>query len=220
MYNIKNERIKIIWISILLLIFLSNSTVIYADDDTSEGSAQIDTDNDAPSFVLVFDSVELVEPDTNIVFYTIIEDVDNDSTELIVTLYYSDDSFVIHNVSQSMSYVSSPQADQYRYEYIFLGQPAGVYYQYYYQVEDGYSNAKDDNSGSYYDIQWETTDYIPPEPRNTKPKEVPIEPTEPAKANYTELILVIIFAGAIIIVIIIDIVFNEYKQLNKRWTKK
>lgn len=152
----KNLKIKLC-IILLIGLFLSPYTVGYADDnDTSKGEFQIDTDNDAPSFTLVFDSTSLITPLQDVVFWAIIEDIDNTSTELTVTLYYSDDSFVLNNVSQSMSYESSPSANNYRYNYTMTGQPAGTYYQYYYQVEDGYSIVKSGNP-IYYDIQWDVS---------------------------------------------------------------
>ena len=81
-------------------------------------------------------------------------DVDNTSGELTLTIYYSNDSFVSHNESVTMSYNDTISADTYRYIYEWDGEPANTYYDYYYQVFDGEHTVKENNSGLYYDILW------------------------------------------------------------------
>lgn len=223
---VKKTKNKGIWISLLLLIVLLNPIGGYAPDD-SKNSVQID--NDAPpSFVSVFDSTEsgwiswIVESDTNVTFWAIIEDIDNTSIELNVTLYYSSDVFITHFLSANLTFVSSPQMNQYQFEYEMSGQEKGTYYQYYYQGFDGETKIKDDNSGLYYVIQWDSitsSDVNLPASITQEPKEEPIEPSEPLTADYMMLILVIIMTIALIIIIIVIAVSNKFNQIDRKWAK-
>jgi len=164
----------------LMHVSASNSLLkITVDDpsdnnDTSVGNFSLDIDNDPPVFIDWFDSQSIITPNDPITFWAIVEDVDNSSGELTVTLYYSNDSFNLINVSQTMTYVSSPDTYQHQFEYTMAGQTAGTYYQYYYQAYDGESYVKEDNTGLYYDIQWQTVDRGQGQPA-VPTTEVPIE---------------------------------------------
>lgn len=128
-------------------------SVLSADDD-STGNFEQDTDNDAPTFVALLDQDDIVRPDVNVEFYATAYDIDNGSTELNVTLWWSDDIFTLDNHSIEMTYSSNPAINQYRYTYTFPGQADGTYLQYYYQVYDGYTTVKEDDGGIFYDIEW------------------------------------------------------------------
>ena len=144
-------------ISIFWLLLISGLTLLLsvnAFDDTSKGDFEVDTVNDAPVFVAWHDSDIILPPLTDELFFATISDVDNDSTELTVTLYYSDDNFAVMNDSETLVYFESPAPNQYNFSYNFPGQTGGTYYEYYYQVEDGFSRIKKPPSG-YLDIQWE-----------------------------------------------------------------
>ena len=126
--------------------------------DKVNGTFQYDTDNDAPTYQSWYDSTTLIDPYQDVLFYVVIEDIDNTSSELTVTLYYSNDSFGTYNISKSMSYASSPSTDNYRFTYLFPGEPLGTYYQYYYQVFDGDNYVEQPAayaSGILFDIQWD-----------------------------------------------------------------
>lgn len=140
-------------LSFLLVLMISPLLSTYADDDTTKGDFAVDTVNDTPIFMAWFDSVEILPAQQDQLFFATILDVDNDSTELTVTLYYSSDGFSGENISQALSYFEAPDVNQYNFSWIFPGQTEGTYYEYYYQVEDGYSRVKKPTSG-YYDIQW------------------------------------------------------------------
>jgi len=127
---------------------------VLSQEDSSIGDFQVDTDNDPPFFVDWLDQEDTVSPYTSVLFYATILDIDNSSTELNVTLWYSNDSFSSVNVSVSMSYDSHPAANQWHFTYTFPGQAADTYYKYYYTVFDGNTTVKEDDNSNYYDIQW------------------------------------------------------------------
>jgi len=135
----------------------------YDQDTTATGSFTHDTDNDAPLFASWYDSTTLIDPDADVLFYVVIYDIDNSSTELNVTLYWSDDSFGAINRSHNMAFSNSPSTNNYRYTYLFPGKPLGTYYQYYYVVNDGANTVYQPAaylSGIYFDIQWDAP-YVP-----------------------------------------------------------
>lgn len=109
-----------------------------------------------PTFSAWYDPTSLLDPFADALFYVVIYDVDNSSDEINITLFYSVDTFGIHNVSQQMAFSNSPAANTYRYTYNMLGKPAGTYYQYYYQANDTtFVRKKPSEAGVYFDIQWD-----------------------------------------------------------------
>lgn len=141
-------------------LFLFSLIVIYglvsvlSTDDYSTGSFEQDTDNDPISIVALLDQEDVVRPNVNVEFYATVYDIDNDSAEITVTLWYSNDTFTVYNISQSIVFSSNPAVNQYRFTYNFTGQADGVYLQYYYTAFDGNTTARKDNSGLFYDIEW------------------------------------------------------------------
>jgi len=150
---VKN-RIKVISLLTLLFIgfFVVNS--VYAQDDDSDGSFEVDTDNDAPSFADFLDQQDAVGPYIDLVVYATILDIDNSTTELNVTFWYSNDTFISNNISVIMAYISNPSTNQYYFTHTLTGQADQTYYQYYYMVDDGNTTVKEDDSGTYFSVQW------------------------------------------------------------------
>lgn len=109
--------------------------------------------NDPPTFDSVFDAL-LHAPYVNATFWAIIVDVDNTSTELNVTLWYSTGNWDAHNESILLTYNDTVSTDHYRFVYEFQGQARGTYYDYYFTGYDGEFNITDNNNGLYYSIQW------------------------------------------------------------------
>lgn len=143
------------FIAFCFLLFIITPIVITIADDDSSGSFQYDGDNDAPVFIDVYDSSSLIYSNINTTFFAVIQDYDNSTTELTVKLHYSANSFSTTN-NISLSYHSLYAIDQYRYNYTFAGQSGGTYYEYYYSVYDGNNTVYENNTGLFYDIQWET----------------------------------------------------------------
>ena len=123
------------------------------DEGTGSGNVQIFV-NDPPSFSTVYEGTEWITPLENVTFWAIIVDIDNTSGELTTTIYYSNDSFVSHNESVTMSYNDTISADTYRFIYEWEGESSNTYYDYYYQVFDGENIVQETNGGLYYNIQW------------------------------------------------------------------
>ena len=121
---------------------------------TATGNFTRDDDNDAPTFIEVFDSSGLIPPADATTFHAIVQDTDNHTTELVVKLFWSANSFSI-TYNTTLSYSSTYAIDQYRYIYSFAGQTSGTYYEYYYSVYDGNNTVYENNTGLFYDIQWE-----------------------------------------------------------------
>lgn len=122
--------------------------------ETASGNFTHDNDNDALFWILVYDSTDLVSPDSAVGFYGVISDIDNSTTQFTIILFYSANSFASTS-NYSMTYDSLYDIDQYRYNLTFPGQSGGTYYEYYYQAYDGNSTVTENNGGLYYDVQWD-----------------------------------------------------------------
>lgn len=137
MRNIKTA-VTIVVVLILLLSLSGVVVIVHANPviPTMTGDFQHDNDNDSPIFIEWYDAQSIINPLTDVVFFVIIQDIDNASDELIVDLYYSEYEFRIQNFSQSMSFISVVSVNTYRYEYLMSGKPEGTYMDYYFQVND------------------------------------------------------------------------------------
>ena len=141
-------------ISSLVLLLVFSLFTVKAQDDNSTGNFNLDTVNDPSFFIEVFDTAEIIYPNTDVDFHAIVLDIDNTSAQVLITLYYTYSTFSTQNISVIMPYVSTGDPNTYRFEYTFTGKSAGTYLTYYYQAYDGTNIVKEDNSGFYYDIQW------------------------------------------------------------------
>ena len=123
------------------------------DDDSSIGNLTYDTVNDAPVFIDVYNTSDLITPNEDVLFYAVIQDIDNTSAQLNVTLYYSYSIFNFENHSFEMSYASLEALQTYRFEHNFVGKTSGTSIIYYYQVFDGETIVRE-GYPLYYDLQW------------------------------------------------------------------
>lgn len=147
----KNKRSKALIGVVFLLLMFPLVTSVVADDDTSEGDMALDLDNDAPIFIQWYEATVIIDENLPILFTAIIQDIDNTTAELNVTLYYSSDLFVTDNNSISMIF----DAGLVSYQYQFPGQPGITTYKYYYTVFDGTTLVRKPTTAEYYfDIQW------------------------------------------------------------------
>lgn len=198
MKNINKKSILLV----IMLVILQSYMVAYAQDEDAGGTFQLDTDNDASSFVSWYDSTTLIEPDNDVLFYTVVEDIDNASDHLTVTIWYSNDSFGLYNESQVMAYASTPSSNNYRFTHLFAGQPVGTYFQYYFSVYDGdnfvYQPAAYE-AGILFDIQWDNPPEGPAGGGVTPRDEEAITPEEFRDINIM-ITLPTLLVGALIIV--------------------
>lgn len=93
--------------------------------------------NDPSVFTAWFETEETVSPNEDVTFYVEIQDVDNISSELNITLFYSFTGFSAQNVSVNMTYDSTIDTNIHRFEYVFAGQDAGTVLYFYYMAFDG-----------------------------------------------------------------------------------
>lgn len=161
---------KLLISSFCLLLFFSIGIVIANDDDNVTGELSLlNVANDPPIFTDWFNTSELIEPNVDVDFFAEVFDIDNVSTELTVTFYYSYDNFVSQNYSVAMNYDSVVDYNTYRFELTIVGKSSGTYMSYYYHVFDGENRVKEDDSGFFYDIEWQ----LPPVVIDHKPKPEP-----------------------------------------------
>lgn len=158
---------------ILLLLIFPLVTYVIADDDDSRGDMALDLDNDPPVFIEWEEATAIVTENLDFLFYVVIEDIDNTSSELNVTLFYSNNLFVSDNNTINMTYESSPATNQYRFIYWFSGQPAVTTYDFYYVAFDGETQVrKPTTEGYYYNIQWGTA--VRPDGFERYPRRIPL----------------------------------------------
>ena len=98
--------------------------------------------NDPSVFISWYETDETVTPSEDIIFYVVVYDVDNISSEISITLYYTHTGFTTQNLSVSLNYVSTVDTNTYRYEYTFTGQESGIQLSFYYQAFDGENYVK------------------------------------------------------------------------------
>ncbi len=117
--------------------------------------------NYAPFIVAWFDSTLLIDPFANVLFDCTIYYQENVSADLNVTIWYSIDGFALDNRTRIMNFATETAPYNFRYTYNWIGEAAGIFYQYYYQVEafnESYfitHKPQNYDIGILFDIQWD-----------------------------------------------------------------
>ncbi|KKN93621.1 hypothetical protein LCGC14_0194530 [marine sediment metagenome] len=145
---------KTIWILILILLF---SSAQFSSGDNITGTWQLDPNGFRPVFTEYEDFPALIVPGEDALFQAKINDIDNSSAELSITIYSSNDTFSVYNDSTVMSFIIEDPADIFEFTFNWLGENASTYYDFYYVAFDGISYVRSSNP-SYYSIQWQFAD--------------------------------------------------------------
>lgn len=125
-----------------------------AIEDWSEGQfLQNSTGNDAPYFISWYETSELITPLVDVEFYASVFDIDNSTTEINITVYYTFSTFAYENLSVDLVYDSNPLPHIYLYDYLFFGQVDVTTMRYYYQAYDG-ENIVRKGYPTYFEITW------------------------------------------------------------------
>lgn len=209
--SLTTERKKLIGVITIIATMSSLVGVIYLRAATLEyiyGEFDIVNQSRMPVIVDWFDPEILIPHMADAQFYCEIYDYDNDSTELIVTLFYSNDHWELQNGSITMTFSHSPSSKHYYYTYLWAGEPEGTYYQYYYQVNDGNVTVKKPAEHDvFFDIQWDVQvnihDYVPVY-------------LFPLLADPCSIFLIIL--SIILIIIIVSLLIS--KRRNSRYNRK
>ncbi len=184
---------KVILICLFLVIFLSvQCGQANGEDDTAIGNFLASLEgNESGTFLNYYDPHTLIDPYADVVFYTLIEDPDNTSDEITVTMFYSNDTFVSDNRSTVMMYSGEPEPDQYQYVTAWTGEPDNTVYHFYYKSYDGKNTVRKDDNGDYFDITWG----LPRKPPSTNPIKLPTEVAKALEEIITEAMPLIIILG-------------------------
>ena len=137
----------------VILLFLPIGLGV-ADDDWSKGSFWQNTfGNDAPYFITWYETAELITPLTDVNLYASVFDIDNGTTEINITVYYTFSTFTYENYSVDLVYDSTVFPHTYLYDYLFAGQTSSTTMRYYYQAFDG-ENIVREGYPTYFEITW------------------------------------------------------------------
>lgn len=148
------EKLKksLILSSLLILIILLPLAVRAEDEST--GNFSFDDVNDPPTFQEWYETEEVISPFTDVLFFAEIQDIDNSSDQLNVSLHYTfTSSWGASNETIYLNESTELGNMTYRFEYLFSGQASGAYMQYYYQVFDGETTVRE-GYPIYFDLQW------------------------------------------------------------------
>ena len=151
------------WNNITIHIFTPTYSLVVNDtnqvSDAVQDSWDIDVamlytyDSSPPIFVSVYTPTALVTSTVGVTFFAHVYDIDNPTTQIVVRLYYSNDSFVADNHTVVLSYTSNVTTNTYRYQYEFAGQSTGTELDFYYTAYDG-NVTTIEPSVDFYNIQW------------------------------------------------------------------
>ncbi len=137
-----------------MLLVIFPIVLVSTIDDRSIGQFwQNTTGNDDPYFVDWYETSELITPLVDVDLYASVFDVDNITTEITITVYYTFSSFTYENYSVVLVYDSNTSTHIYRYIYQFAGQSSVTTMRYYYQAYDG-ENIVREGYPSYFEITW------------------------------------------------------------------
>jgi hypothetical protein len=174
------------------------------NNDWSKGSFWQNTfGNDSPYFIDWYETSELITPLTDIDFYASVFDIDNGTTEINITIYYTFSTFAYENYSVDLVYDSNPSSHIYRYIYQFAGQIAGITMRYYYQAYDG-ENIVREGYPTYFEITWS---YPPVTVERPLPPDVDYERPIFEVPNY-----LLIFTALMGLLLVIAIFMNMTKR--------
>ncbi len=199
---IMRYRVFLLLVVFLGISFFLTKGVVANDFDESKGTVLFDFDNDPSTFESWWDSDVLVIPLQNVSFWAIVEDIDNTSTELTITLYTSNDSFNLDNNSYSMVFLQEVSPNNYKFNYTFTGQPDGTYLHYYYQVYDGETYVEEDNSGLFYDIQWQVVAIVLPPGGPARPRTTTVDEEKRAmivRDMNMQVVIITLVLGSLIV---------------------
>lgn len=185
--------------------------IINVNSDSITGDFEtINTVNDPPIFTEWYETATKIPPDEDILFFAIINDPDNSSDELSITLYYSNDSFVANNQSAAMVYSNEPSFRHFNFTYFFIGQPLGTVLQYYFQAADGGTPVKKPLV-TFFEVEWgigAVTDELPVNERRVGVvSEIIIGGEDKEERRITDFILLIL-----LFIIITALVQQERKS--------
>lgn len=195
---------KLIISSCLVFLILFPVCLGVGNNDWSKGSFWQNTfGNDSPYFIDWYETSELITPLTDIDFYASVFDIDNGTTEINITIYYTFSTFAYENYSVDLVYDSNPSSHIYRYIYQFAGQIAGITMRYYYQAYDG-ENIVREGYPTYFEITWS---YPPVTVERPLPPDVDYERPIFEVPNY-----LLIFTALMGLLLVIAIFMNMTKR--------
>lgn len=196
---------RVLIASLVILVLFPISVIIGDDSDTSRGDFLAGSPgNDPPSFVSWFETAELITPSQDVDFTAEVYDLDNGSSELTVTLYYTFSIFSSENLSVVMSFDVPTAPFTNNYTYTFPGQPHGTVINYYYQAFDGETTVQE-GVPTYFELLWS----FPPV---TVERPIPADVVPEILLELPEGYLLIFFFGLFIITATIYLFMNKAKK--------